>query len=147
MKLRSLLAVPLRSVGGVLGVIELLNRRDEKPFNDEDLRVVNLVADQMVIAIQHAWGSLQTLDIETLVDEPSHVASLRYIEEALDVARSFDDLDTTTTMPAQILVVDDGVAITDMLTILLMREGYSVTTAHNGLEALEKVSNNPHPWH
>ena len=42
-------------------------------------------------------------------------------------------------MFAQILVVDDDPMIVDVLTRFLVREGYSVITARNGLEALEQV--------
>jgi putative two-component system response regulator len=42
-------------------------------------------------------------------------------------------------MLARILVVDDDSLILDVLTRFLTREGYSVTTAQNGIEALEKV--------
>ncbi len=42
-------------------------------------------------------------------------------------------------MFAQILVVDDDPMIVDVLTRFLAREGYSVITAGNGLEALEQV--------
>jgi putative two-component system response regulator len=42
-------------------------------------------------------------------------------------------------MPAQIMVVDDEPAIVTILERLLMREGYSVVTARNGVEALAKV--------
>jgi putative two-component system response regulator len=43
-------------------------------------------------------------------------------------------------MLAQILVVDDDPMIVDVLTRFLSREGYSVITAQNGIEALEKVN-------
>jgi putative two-component system response regulator len=42
-------------------------------------------------------------------------------------------------MFAQILVVDDDPMIVDVLTRFLVREGYSVITAGNGVEALEQV--------
>ncbi len=42
-------------------------------------------------------------------------------------------------MGAQILVVDDDPMITDLLARFLTREGYRVTTAGNGLEALQIV--------
>lgn len=42
-------------------------------------------------------------------------------------------------MGAQILVVDDDPMITDVLARFLLREGYQVITASNGIEALEKV--------
>ncbi len=42
-------------------------------------------------------------------------------------------------MLTQILVVDDDPMIVDVLTRFLSREGYSVITAQNGVEALEQV--------
>jgi putative two-component system response regulator len=42
-------------------------------------------------------------------------------------------------MSAQILVVDDDPWIIDVLTRMLTHEGYSVTAARNGVEALEMV--------
>jgi putative two-component system response regulator len=42
-------------------------------------------------------------------------------------------------MSAKILVVDDEPSIVDVLTRFLSREGYSVVTAANGREALERV--------
>lgn len=51
---RSLLAVPLRSVGGVEGVIEVINRRDQRPFTSEDQRLLEALADYAVIALENA---------------------------------------------------------------------------------------------
>ncbi len=42
-------------------------------------------------------------------------------------------------MPATILVVDDDPAVADILSRFLVREGYNVTVAHTGKEALERV--------
>lgn len=46
-------------------------------------------------------------------------------------------------MRAQILVVDDEVAIVELLSRFLTREGHQVITATNGVEALEKVRQHP----
>jgi signal transduction histidine kinase/transcriptional regulator with GAF, ATPase, and Fis domain len=51
---RSLLAVPLRGVSGVIGVIEVINRRDNNPFSDEDRRLLEALADYAVIAIENS---------------------------------------------------------------------------------------------
>lgn len=51
---RRLLAVPLRGLSGSLGVIEVLNRRDNGPFTDEDRRLLEALADYAVIAIENA---------------------------------------------------------------------------------------------
>jgi CheY-like chemotaxis protein len=46
-------------------------------------------------------------------------------------------------MSAKILVVDDEPSIVDVLTRFLSREGYNVITAANGIEALERVRQEP----
>jgi signal transduction histidine kinase len=51
---RNLLAVPLRSVSGVIGVIEVINRRDNSQFSQADLNLLEAVADQAVIALENA---------------------------------------------------------------------------------------------
>ncbi len=51
---RALLAVPLRSVSGVEGVIEVINRRDQRPFTVEDQRLLEALADYAVIALENA---------------------------------------------------------------------------------------------
>ncbi|HEU5087476.1 MAG TPA: GAF domain-containing protein, partial [Roseiflexaceae bacterium] len=51
---RRLLAVALRGVGGSQGVIEVINRRDNSPFTDEDRRLLEAVADYAVIALDNA---------------------------------------------------------------------------------------------
>jgi GAF domain-containing protein len=51
---RAILAVPLRGVGGVHGVIEALNRRDGGQFTIEDQQLLEALADQAVIALENA---------------------------------------------------------------------------------------------
>lgn len=51
---RSLVAVPLRGIDGIKGVIEVVNRRDNAPFTDEDRILLEAVADQAVIALENA---------------------------------------------------------------------------------------------
>lgn len=51
---RSLLAVPLRGVGGVQGVIEVINRRSDRPFTPEDQQLLEMIADQALIALENA---------------------------------------------------------------------------------------------
>lgn len=40
---------------------------------------------------------------------------------------------------AKILVVDDEKDVVELLSFLLKKDGYQVVSAHNGIEALEKV--------
>jgi K+-sensing histidine kinase KdpD len=51
---KSLLAVPLRGIDRVRGVIEVMNRKDDAPFTDADRSLLESVADQAVIALENA---------------------------------------------------------------------------------------------
>jgi Nif-specific regulatory protein len=51
---RSLLAAPLRSHGGILGVIEVVNRRDDGRFTDDDLAFLDALAGSIAVAIENA---------------------------------------------------------------------------------------------
>jgi signal transduction histidine kinase/putative methionine-R-sulfoxide reductase with GAF domain len=51
---RAILAAPLLGVGGVQGVIEVMNKRDGGLFTAEDQRLMEAVADQAVIALENA---------------------------------------------------------------------------------------------
>ncbi|MBX0327970.1 GAF domain-containing protein [Oscillochloris sp. ZM17-4] len=51
---RSLLAVPLRGLDGIKGVIEILNRYDDAPFTEEDRALLEAIADQAMIALDNA---------------------------------------------------------------------------------------------
>jgi CheY-like chemotaxis protein len=46
-------------------------------------------------------------------------------------------------MEATILVVDDESAIREMLSEVLLEEGYRVVTAQDGLEAMERIEEEP----
>jgi HD-GYP domain-containing protein (c-di-GMP phosphodiesterase class II)/HAMP domain-containing protein len=51
---RSVLAVPIRSKGRLLGAIELANRRGAETFGEEDLEMLSSIANQAAIAIENA---------------------------------------------------------------------------------------------
>ena len=46
-------------------------------------------------------------------------------------------------MPKKILVVDDNLIIVDYLSNVLMREGYLVDTAQDGIQGLDKLRRSP----
>jgi len=53
-KNRNMIAVPMRIKDECIGVIEVLNKRDEKDFDADDLNVLELFATQTAIAYQNA---------------------------------------------------------------------------------------------
>ncbi|MBC7228641.1 MAG: GAF domain-containing sensor histidine kinase [Thermoflexales bacterium] len=51
---RSLIAVPMAVRGKVIGVLEVINRRNGAPFTDDDLETLRILADQAAIAVENA---------------------------------------------------------------------------------------------
>lgn len=51
---RSLLGAPMTAHGTVIGVLEVLNRRDGRPFDEDDERLLTALAAQAAVAIQNA---------------------------------------------------------------------------------------------
>jgi two-component system, NtrC family, sensor histidine kinase HydH len=51
---RSILCVPLKAKNRLVGVLELLNKRDGTEFDEEDLYIVSILANQIGIALDNA---------------------------------------------------------------------------------------------
>jgi signal transduction histidine kinase len=51
---RSLVALPIRNRGRIVGVLEVLNKRGPRPFDEQDLAVLTLAANQIGVAIENA---------------------------------------------------------------------------------------------
>ncbi|MBA3344635.1 MAG: GAF domain-containing protein [Gemmatimonadales bacterium] len=52
--LRTAAMVPLRSAGVVIGTVSVYNRRDRRPFSDHDLRLLQILGDQVVVGLDRA---------------------------------------------------------------------------------------------
>jgi signal transduction histidine kinase len=52
-KTRNLLAVPMRTHNKVIGALEAVNKRNNEPFNDEDIKILTTLASQAAIAIEN----------------------------------------------------------------------------------------------
>jgi class 3 adenylate cyclase/GAF domain-containing protein len=53
-KTRAIICVPLKLKDELIGVIEVINRRDGKPFNQDDLNLLSIFADHAAISIDKA---------------------------------------------------------------------------------------------
>lgn len=53
-KTRSLVALPIRNRGKMVGVLEVLNKRGPRPFDKEDIEILTLAANQIGIAMENA---------------------------------------------------------------------------------------------
>jgi len=85
----SVLAVPLRSKGRVLGVVELVNPVGGRPFDADDQRTLAALADYAAIAIDNARAYERIREL-TLQDEHTGLHNARHLwaQLELEVARS-----------------------------------------------------------
>ncbi len=72
---RNLLAAPLTSRQGTIGVIEVVNRRGAPAFSDDDLKFLEAIAGSVAIAIENARLYAQVRDSEASLR--SQVGALR----------------------------------------------------------------------
>jgi signal transduction histidine kinase len=52
--LKTSAVVPLRSAGFVVGTVSVYNRRDGRPFSEHDLRMLQILGDQVVVGLDRA---------------------------------------------------------------------------------------------
>jgi len=87
---RSLLAVPMQIKDRVLGVIEVINRRDGLPFVEDDQNLLTAFAGQAAVAIENARLLAQTdQDLAEKVEELQVMGRIvRELNASLEVARA-----------------------------------------------------------
>jgi Nif-specific regulatory protein len=112
---RSILAAPLTVQAHTIGVLEVVNRSDGFPFDDDDLAFLNALAAGVAVAIQNArrYGVLKSTEEKLRVQ----VAALRR-----DLARSdrFGDIVATSAAMREVLRLMDSAAAS---TIAVLIEG------------------------
>lgn len=81
---RSILCVPLKAKNRLIGVLELLNKQDGTEFDEEDLYIVSILANQIGIALDNArlYQKLQEKLLVT-VDELKFTQSKLFRSERL----------------------------------------------------------------
>ncbi len=88
---RSIVCVPLKNRGRVLGVVELINRLEQASFTERDMVSLQTIAEYAAIAIANAdlYRKAQWLSI---TDDHTSLFNVRYLYEALDgVLRRADE--------------------------------------------------------
>ncbi|MCE5336624.1 MAG: sensor domain-containing diguanylate cyclase [Desulfobacteraceae bacterium] len=80
---RSIICVPLKNRGRILGVLELVNRIEQDAFTAGDMRALSTIAEYAAIAINnaHLYRKAQWLSI---TDDHTCLYNVRYLHEALD---------------------------------------------------------------
>ncbi|MCS7283896.1 MAG: GAF domain-containing protein [Anaerolineae bacterium] len=84
---RSLLGVPLSTRGKVIGVLEVLNRRDRRPFDEEDERLLCALAAHAASAIENA--RLFALTDQALAARVEELAMMQQIDRELNATLDY----------------------------------------------------------
>lgn len=85
---RSLLAVPLQAQDRVIGVVEVINRRDGLPFVQNDQTLLTAFAGQAAVAIENA--RLYTLTDQELASRVEELSIMQRIDRELNASLEMD---------------------------------------------------------
>jgi diguanylate cyclase (GGDEF)-like protein len=84
LKTQSIIAVPLKSKGKVLGVIEIINQMAGRSFRIEDLTLLKTMADYAAIAIENARYFRRVQEL-TVKDDMTDLYNSRFLQQQLDL--------------------------------------------------------------
>ncbi len=85
---RALLAVPLQIKDRVLGVIEVINRKDGLPFSEDDQNLLTAFAGQAAVAIENS--RLYTLTDQELAARVEELSVMQRIDRELNASLEMD---------------------------------------------------------
>ncbi|HEY3311613.1 MAG TPA: GAF domain-containing protein [Anaerolineales bacterium] len=85
---RAILAVPLEAKGRMIGVIEIINKKDGNPFTDDDQNLLSAFAGQAAVAIDNA--RLYTLTDQELTDRVEELSVMQRIDRELNASLEVD---------------------------------------------------------
>ena len=124
---RSILTVPLLRHNRALGVVQVINKGDGIPFNENDEQLLQLFAGQAVVALENARLLNQTdQKLRKSVDE---LSMLQQLDRDLNTSLSLDHV-LEVTLDRMITVCQaDGGAL-----VLLDREGEAEVVASRGYD-------------
>lgn len=81
---KSLMCVPIKSKGNILGVIEIVNKTTNDPFTKDDLDLMMRLVDQAAIAIERA-SLYQKMAELSVTDDLTKLFNTRYLNRTLEV--------------------------------------------------------------
>lgn len=83
-KVDSALCVPIISKRRVIGVIQMINRLDHRPFGENDLHLLLKLVDQAALAIERSYLYQRMSNLAT-TDDLTHLYNFRYLDRILDL--------------------------------------------------------------
>ncbi|MEK7276732.1 MAG: GAF domain-containing protein [Chloroflexota bacterium] len=135
---RALLAVPMRIKERTTGVVEVINKRDGSPFDEEDVALLTAFTNQAAVAIENARLFNSTDQALTArVEELSVMQRIdRELNAALDVSKIMN------------IVLDRALATTGAIAGaagIVVEEGVSIIAHHGYGEAILPLLDQPIP--
>ncbi|MFQ5926072.1 MAG: diguanylate cyclase [Terriglobia bacterium] len=83
MRTHSIVCVPIRGKERVLGVIELINYVGQRPFDENDLQLMQAMADYAAIALENALHVRRIHEL-TITDDVTELYNVRHLNFVLD---------------------------------------------------------------
>jgi Nif-specific regulatory protein len=108
---KTMMAVPMRIKDECIGVIELLNKKDEKDFVQEDLEWLEIFANQAALAITNARS------IEKAIHE------IQYLQDQLKTDQGYHSLVAKSPIILEKIEIIDRIAKTDSSVLILGESG------------------------
>lgn len=109
-RIRSLMCVPLRSRGTIVGTVYLDSRREGRMFTQEDLRFVEAFADHAALALENARSRAALIDenrrLKAVVGERASFGNL--IGRSAPMQRIFDLLERIVPSEITVLVLGES---------------------------------------
>lgn len=120
---RSILAVPLRGIDGVKGVIEVLNRHDNAPFVEDDRILLEALADQAMIALENArrFASVDRALARRAQELDRSNERLRAILRASNMLRVEQQVDVLADQIAEIVSASSGFRLASVALVQRQR--------------------------
>jgi putative methionine-R-sulfoxide reductase with GAF domain len=83
-KTRSLMCIPIKIKGEVIGVLEIINKVDGTPFTKEDLELPLKLVNHAAVAIDRA-SLYQKMEELSLKDDVTNLFNTRYLNRAIEI--------------------------------------------------------------
>ncbi len=81
---KSLMCVPIKSKGNIIGVLEIANKTTNTPFTKDDLDIIMKIVDHAAIAIERA-SLYQKMAELSVTDDLTKLFNTRYLDRTLEI--------------------------------------------------------------
>jgi diguanylate cyclase (GGDEF)-like protein len=81
---KSIMCVPIKNKGNILGVLEIVNKTNHEPFTKDDLALILRIVDHAAIAIERA-ALYQKMAELSVTDDLTKLFNTRYLNRTLEI--------------------------------------------------------------